>query len=376
MKGIQINPYNLVAMYATDTEASLQSFLYSPTLRLPPIQFYLPTEEDPVASWDLVNISTGAVVAQDATQWGTEADADGHWNTYFGAALQTPPGEGMYRARVVTEAALVYWSHAMCLTRIFDTVAKAAGPSLAIDQCTQTNGYRFYFEATGATRVGVVLNGVAQADQLPTFSLAAGATPARVDTWVITLYSILEDSNGGGTAVQRSWTLVVSDPSDACANYTFAATGSASGTAGEELMFLEWRNTKDVRSAHLLYQVQTAGTYTQRMYLKAWRGAPVPALESEFLVDIDGGQVLRSATVAEDLVLQCWPVPDYAFTVLAAAGVQDTKALYNMSGGGTALDALAVATRAEGNSDQATGLFACTVNRRYLSGCEEDFDLQ
>jgi hypothetical protein len=376
MKGIQINPYNLVAIYAADTEASLQGFLYSPTKRLPPMQFYIPGAASRVDEWELVNIESGAVFAQDDGLWGAESDGTGQWLTYFGGLLDNPPPEGKYRARIVRRNGQVYWSHALCLTAIFDDAAAiGAALTLSVESCGQTNGYEFDMESGGAW-VEIFLNDIPFKTETANFKIKALAAPPRTDVWRIRVHAGLEDSNSGGVDVYQDYLLTVTNPALACTNYTFAADGSPVGGQVEELYRLEWRNTKDVQSQRLLYQEQTGGDmYTQKMYLKAWRAFPVPVLENEFLVGSDGSQVLRSATVAEQLLLENWPVPDYAFTVLANAGLHQDIKLFNLTGEETALDAFEFTVKQIGTSDQAAGVFGCTVHRRYVSGCEEDFEI-
>jgi hypothetical protein len=376
MRSIQINPYNAVAIYPADTEASLQGFLYSPTKRLPPMQFFVPGANSRVDEWELIEVSTGAVYAQDDALWAAENDGDGQWLTYFGDDLDNPPPEGTYRARITRRNGQVYWSHAICLTALFDAAADiGAGLTLDVDSCGQTNGYEFQMQSGGAW-AELWLNDVPAGTATANFALKAPAEPPRADVWRIRVHAGIEDSNGGAVDVYQDYTLSIADSQDACAGFVLAADGGPVGGQGEELMYLEWHNTKDVRSQRLLYQQQTGGdSYKQRMYLKAWRAFPVPSLESEFLVNADGGQVLRAATVAEVLTLECWPVPDYAFAVLQNAGLHQSVVLANMLGEETELDSFAFDARAAGESDMAIGVFQCTVHRRYVSGCEEDFEI-
>lgn len=370
MRGIQINPYHAVAIYDNDTEASLQGHLYSPTSVLPPMQFATGATNK-VQSWALVRVSDGAEYAQSAGAWAVfDGGAGAYFHTYDASSLLiTPPPDGIYRARLTMASGPPHWSHALCCTKILDSVVlTGTAISLAVDSCSQPDGYDFVLTASGATYVEVYLLGVLQFSATATFELSGLATPTETRVYTIRCYATIEDSNGGGVDIYKDFELTL-DSDDACGTAVVAAVGIPAGEHGEELAYLEWSNPNDIQSQKILYQTG----YVQRFYGKFWRDAPVPVEESEYIVAENGGRVLRSTIMAEQLILECWPVPDYAFTVLANAGKHKNVSFFNMGGEETEIDIFEFGTAAIGEDDRRKGIFRMQVNRVYVAGCQEDF---
>jgi hypothetical protein len=370
MIGLQINPYHAVAVYLGQPEASQQGFLYSPTLRLPPIQFYT-ANLIRVDDWRLVRISDGAEFVQDPDDWNSFLPVGGgRIHTYHGNDLLAPLEDGTYQAKITMTNGTIFWSHAICATRLFD--AEAGTLSMVLDACTQTNGYYLDFVATGASYVEIYLEGVFQRTDGPAFRIGGSAEPIEVRNYTVILFADIEDSNGGRISAQRPYTITLT--SNAACPSIVITPGTATLASGEELMYLEWWNDTDVIAQRILYQEHNDKSYRQRFYGKFWRQAPDPVLEQAFLVDKNGRQILQSATIGEGLNLECWPVPDYAFTVLANAGIHENRELSNMSGSPTLLDRLEFSSSPVGDSDMFKGQFACVVNLEYVGGCKEDFE--
>lgn len=369
MKGIPINPYHLVAIYDNNTEASLQGHLYSPADALPPIQFET-AERSNVASWSLVRVSDGATYAQAIGGWYDFDHDDGQFHTYFGGALSTPVPDGIYRARIVLANADVYWSHALCCSTLFS--ALTGNFSLMIESCQQNGEFVFNFVATGADYVEVYLEDVFQASYGPEFQVVGPSSPPFTTyNYDIILKRDYEAENGGRVTLQREYTFVVFSTGACFANTL--TPGSVSGSYGEELAFLEWWGDNDRKTQKIVYQSQGGDEYRQRFYGKFWRAAPEARVENNFIVDANGNLTRRSATAAEAIILECWPVPDYAFTVLANAGNHENIQVSNMDGEPTPVDRFEFSTAEVGEDDRHKGVFSLTINTQYVSGCQEDY---
>jgi hypothetical protein len=374
MKGIQINPNHAVAIYDNDTTASLQAWLYSPLDRLPPMQFFT-AAQSAVDNWALIRVSDGNTVAQDPLLWFiSDLTTGGRFHTYFGDLLTTPVPEGIYRARIELVNGDVYWSHALCCSPLFTPLTGSFG--LTLDSCQQTNGYELDYTATGADYVEVYLGSIRQPDQGLAVKIKGPASPVEVRTYQIILVKDYEAQNGGIVSIRKPYTLTLTSD-DACPTAVLTP-GATVGGYGEELAFLEWWEDKDRQAQGIMYQDYLLRTesYRQRFYGKFWRAAPIPLVEEAFLIDANGNRVRQSATIGEALQLECWPIPDYAFTVLANAQNHQHITIENMDSGPRAVERFEFSSEQVGEDDKYKGIFSLTFNVAYVAGCQEDYEVE
>ena len=379
MRRIPINPYNAVPIYDNNTEGSQQAFLYSPTHRLPPMQFYLDSAIG-IASWKLVRESDGAEFAQLATDWNDEESvaAGKAWYTYFGGDLDNPVSPGVYRAVITLSDDGVLYSHRLCCTHLFDLRGQfdtTLETSILTETCTG-GSYAFEFDLGATLTYTVELSGSIVQSGTGPFEITGPITGSAFSVErTITITGDIEDSNGGRVLSTKVYTFVISDTSDPCNNYTL--TGEQAEVAwGEELAYLEWWSNNDDTSANILYQQQTGNIrYKQRLYGKYWAAQPEPFVEEDLLVNNAGKPILRSRTVADVLNFDMWPIPDNSLIALKAASAIDNKQIVNMGGASTAIDFIESETTQPGDSDQLILNLSLRVNSLYQANCQEDFDL-
>jgi hypothetical protein len=378
MRRKPINPYHIIPFYSNDTEASLQGHFYSPTLRLPPLQFYL-DEALGVAGWKLVRQSDGAEYAQQAGDWteSTQADPAISFYTYPGTDLDTPVPPGLYRAVVELGSGGLIYSHLLCCTALFDgPEGQGSSLELSVAACSQDFDYSFEMNLDPSTAYEVYQDGgLALAGTGPFTITGAPVAVGNERTHVIVIGGGGEDSNGGRAGGSREYTLVVSDITDACNFYTLNEGDTQTGI-GEENGYLEWWEDNDDGPLRILYHEQAGGAvYRPRFYGKFWAAAPSPFIEEEVLVTKGGVPRLRSMTVAQVWALECWPVPDIAFAPLQVAGRARNIRAYNMEGAETVVDYMEFSAVAVGEDDRLKGVFNLRYNSAVRTACATDYDI-
>ena len=379
MRRIPINPYNVIPIYDNNTEGSQQAFLYSPTHRLPPMQFYLDSDVG-IASWKLVRESDGAEYAQLAGDWNGEesASAGKAWYTYFGTDLDNPVPPGMYRAVITLADDGILYSHRLCCSYLFD-IRGAFDTILAVEQTRSfcdLASYLFEFSLGSAFAYTVELNSAVIDSGTGDFSINGAITGLPlVREYTITVTGDIEDSNGGRVVATKVYTFTVDDTTDPCNNNSLSSEQAAVAW-GEELAYIEWWGDNDDTSASILYQQQTGNvSYRQRLYGKYWANQPEPFSEDDLLVNNAGKPVLRGRTVADVLNLDMWPIPDNSLIALKPASTIDNKQIVNIGGAATPIDFIESETTQPGESDQLILNLSIRVNSMYQANCAEDFDL-
>lgn len=378
MRRVPINPYNIVPIYDNDTSGSQQAFLYSPTLSLPPMQFYLSSDIG-ISSWKLVRETDGAEYAQDESQWtATESTSAGlAWYTYFGAALSNPVPDGMYRAVIELASGGILYSHRLCCSILFDSLEGLdSALSLEIESCSQDDDYSFEMSVADGQSYQVILDGSVVQAGSGSFTLTGASVGIENDReYTIIIGNNIEDSNGGRINASKSYTLTIPDITNACLGASLSSE-DASAAYGEELAYLEWWGDKDDQSLKLLYQEQAGNAvYKQRLYGKWWANTPEPFIEEELLVTKAGIPVRRSTTLADVIAMDMWPIPDNCLIALNAATTADNKQMVNMGGAATQVDYFETDISKPGEDDQHILNLNLRFNSRYQAGCKEDYTL-
>lgn len=377
MRRTSLNPYHAVAIYSADTAQSLQGHLYSPTERLPMMQFFAPGETQ-VTGWELINVETGAIVSQASAAWQaadiTEPQV-GTFQTYFGTALLNPVPAGTYRAKITMGSGATLWSHAICCSPLFDSAAIGSGGSTVTGESCFDGGGNFGFTLSAAANVLITVRlkgGAVVASGLGSVSFSGAAAPG-LNTYIITSGAgDYEESNGGIASFGRTYELNFNGESP-CASATITQV-SDDALYGEELMRLVWSAEKDNMPFGILYQEQTGSKfYKQELFGKFWQLNISPFIEEEVLVSKDGRPKLRSVTAANIYQLEMWPLPDYLQSVISSQALAPTIELHDMAGAVTSIDRMDVAASEIGDDDRRKGTFSFRTATRFDPSCEEDF---
>lgn len=360
-----INPYNVLPFYTEPLDEHSQCPLYASTYRLPPWQ--IPLDSYPSGSpTAYLHTLDGTQVTSMTTS--VTSGTDGRtWFDYKGLTLGDTQNEGLYRIHATIEGT-TYYSHVICLEEGF----RLQDWTGALLTCTSGSGtYTFTFAfvleppnmataieadfGTGYRQIGVTSGQITQDD-------ITGSGSVSVDLRFRVFYE------GGDFYKQYRLSFDTSDP---CGTDTYTATKTG-GHAIDRYAFLEFENSTDLQSLGLFYQTG----FIQRFYFKSNPRFPVPITEETFLRNGENDSVLESAAIAEQLNLDCYPVPDHLLTVLASVRYHDTvKLVSTMDGKETPIKNFSFAPRTTENDLCSIVTLQGEVNRVWLAGCQENVTL-
>lgn len=161
--------------------------------------------------------------------------------------------------------------------------------------------------------------------------------------------------------------------SDIAGTIVFTLIDSAYNVSNEQYRLIAFRNANDLRDMGLLYQTN----YTQYLYLKAQHRAPLVVEETRQQSNGKGQPYFNSQTIAEKIVMDWEPAPDYLAAVLGALRNHSSVTLYDTMTGQSESIATGRPTF-EFTPVEADvilkGTFSYETNRAFVS-CEENIEL-
>lgn len=318
-----LNPYNVVAFYPSRTEASKQCRLYAPPTGINwqfPLAGGFSSHSVNLVSaendLDVFEISTNpAILAKSCPS------AGGAYLTYNGGGMTGTPPEGHYFYRVQLDSTY-YFSQEICIENPFKTQTWGASAS-----CTSAvvNGVDFTIDFGFDETLDFETSVEVDFQQGAGFEYR-GSVSGSIDQ---------DDFTTSGTKAVL-WRMKVCynefcyyktyrmsfDTSTPCA-YSFGLYESG-GNMLDAFSYLEFYNSSDLQgvgaSEGLLYQ----GGYKQRFYFKPKRVFPTPTNEFSFIENGESDLIFQSAALAERVVFDAHPVPDYLLQVLSSIQAHDS----------------------------------------------------
>jgi len=368
-----INPYNTLAFYTEALEDQERCPVYASSVQLPPWQC-----EFDIAEVSGVGTVAGEVIdmagndAQTLIVTKTETDDGKGYVDYKGGTIPSLD-QGTYRIRLTTNDA-IYYSHPICVSDAYRSFCP-------LDNCAD-NGFRIFQSCTGsAGSYEFTLNSPASNPDLEKSITVDFGTGYK---WIGSTSGTFDqdDVAGVGTlTIPVRYNVYYPDGSQFFKQYELEFdTANPCSTAAIEFKntggrdydnwcYLEFWNSNTLSDLGLFYQAN----YKQRVYFHAAFSYPVAVTEETFLRNGENLQVLETAAVAEQVVIDVYPIPDYMITVLQAVRYHDNVQLVSCADGKTmTLENFNFSARTTEGDVCAIGQITAEINRVFLKGCQED----
>jgi hypothetical protein len=175
-----------------------------------------------------------------------------------------------------------------------------------------------------------------------------------------------------GSTWTQTWVLAYNS-SDVAGTISFTLLEESYNIANEQYYLVTFTNANDIRDLGLLYQ----DGYIQKLYLKGYHRAPLVVDETRQQSNGKGQPYFNSQTIAEKIIMDWEPVPDYLAAVLNALQNHSAVTLYDTMTGQGASIATGRPTFefAPVESDVILkGTFSYETNRAFVS-CEENMEI-
>jgi hypothetical protein len=369
----QVNPYNILAFYAYRpsiiTEVaplvcapSLLSFQLRKTTIETVTAFTIISEDGTEQDMGVENISTSCTTSY------------GHFATYNATTAPAGLADGKYQFKVTLDST-TYYSHPFCidsrLGSMYEKVIDYTIQQTAVDEYVLTfsfttaigHGRRtITFEQSGNDVNRTVWNSA----NISTLTLTEADGIGNIST-TVTFTHEFEESTWAQT-----WVLAFNS-SDVAGTISFTLLEESYNVASEQYKLLTFSNSTDIADMNLFYQ----DGYTQKLYLKAYHREPQAVEESRFQTNAKGTPFFNSQTIAERLIMDFAPVPDYLQTVLNGLKNHNEVMLYNTSTGQSESIVSGRPTfefaRVE-NDVILKGTFSYETNRAFVA-CEENMEV-
>ena len=362
-----INPYNVLAFYTEILEEQEDAPINSPHRMIIPWQVEFASSEvsggvtATIVDENLTLVKTipGASVDSDSTSDGKT------YITYKAASdFSTVLPEGMYRVKLVTGDD-TYYSHPICVSNAFQEMEFQPFPS-----CTSASGGAFTY-AMNIVSKPTAMEANFEVDYGNGYEWI-GSTSGAVESVNIigsgdvTLPIRRNVFYPDGSLYYKEYSLAINTVSG-CNGSPVLTVADVGGRHYDNYMYLEFYNSKDLSGLGLLYQ----DNYKQRAYFHAAYAYSVPVVEETFLQDGQNNQFLETASLAEQLNIDVYPVADYLVTVLQSVRHHDTVILVTCADEKrTTLENFQFTTRETDNDNKLIGRITGEINKVFVKGCQ------
>lgn len=158
------------------------------------------------------------------------------------------------------------------------------------------------------------------------------------------------------------------DASDPCGTKILTLNSTYS-TSNYSAVYIEFWNSNDVQEKNLIFQ----NGYKQRFYFDAKYSYPTKVEEESFLSLYDGELTLESASEADQVNIDFYPMPDHLLTALGQARYFDNANIIDIhSGESTALQNFRLTSVVSDGARCQAGRITAEVNRSFIKNCETD----
>lgn len=360
-----INPYNALAFYEEPMDHHLDNPVNSPHEKLPPFQLKLSTSEiSGGGTYSIVDKNLNSVkpllgVIETAVSGGFT------YVTYRAEfKMSTVLNEGYYRVKIQTNDRILY-SHAICASQNFrqlDFQMVAFPSALSGGGCEIAfNTFTFDPDMEKSMEINSGLG--------YSYLGASSGTYDTNDLAVSGSYTLNVRQNvfyPDGSKFYRQYDYVGN--TSGCVATSFGQVG-VGGYNYNRWAYLEWENTNDIKNFNLYY----SDNYQQRLYFNASLGFPTPVVDESFLTNGNGDSYLESASLAEQVSLDIWPVPDYLFFVLQSVRYHDSvKLIVCADEQETEIKNFSVSRREAPNETSPVLEITGEINRAFINACQEN----
>jgi hypothetical protein len=369
----QVNPYNVLAFYkykpSFDDPAPLSC---SPYL----LSFQINQATITAVNGFSIIAESGAETAISTSLIEISCTTDnGSFATYKALSSVAGLDDGKYQFKVTLDAT-TYYSHPFCVDYRFSSMYEN---SVSITK-TQTDSATY-------TILVNFLTSIHQGRR--TIEIDLGTGYQNITSWVnagTSTGSITELNGGIGTLsfpvritfefeeskIVKIYTLSYTS-TDVVGTTTFTLAGSSSNVANDQYYFLTFQNGNDISDMNLLYQTG----YAQKLFIRGYSRFSQTIQETRTQNNARGKQFFNSQTIAEKMLLDFAPVPDYLATVLSALQNHSAVVMYNtldgtsinISDGKPAFEFAPVE-----NDVILKGTFSFESNRSFVA-CESNMEL-
>lgn len=360
------NPWNIHALYTDQLwEHTVHCPLYCGTANLPGTQLKLSTSTSASTyAGYIVNPDTGYsldVTAQMSRVNTTVAT----FYRFAGSSLSPVLDEGSYQLKLEVGNS-VYWGHTYCALDPFNTNYRPVGLinstggagdyafTFSVSNPKDSYGYKWEYDAgSGWVEFGLS-SGTLTEEELGT----TGTVTIELRVWAYM----------GNESAYRKYDFTF-DTSDPLGTIDLSQTGDG-GDGLNKHARLVWKNTNDLQNLGLLYSTP----YFQFFYFMPEIAFPTPVLEDNFVQNGEAGLFLESAIIADQINIDCYPVPGELAHVLNSIRLHDYIALQAIwdQATETLTNFQFTPSNVEGALCQ-TGRFSFERNRAYVGGCAEDY---
>lgn len=367
----QVNPYNILSFFDYRPAfsepaplvcgAGLLSFQVNKTTISAVTSFSLFGEDGSETSMDTSLIET------------TCTSSFGYFATYKATNYPNVP-DGKYQFKLVLDST-TYYSWPFCVDSRFNNLFEAI------------TDYSIAQDAPDVYTITIALDAAMQHGRR-TMEIDLGDGYVNRSVWVSAGQSKLTitDADGTGTVtatVRISRTVdgasivevynLSFDSADVAGTIAWTLDSTTYNTPESDYHLLTFRNANDITDMRLLYQTG----YTQKFWLRGYKRAPQPVKEDRFQTNAKGTPYFNSQTIAERIIMDFAPVPDYLQTVLNALQNHSAITMYDARTGQA--ESLATArpqfefTPVEGDVI-LKGTLSYETNRAFVA-CEENMEV-
>lgn len=350
-----VNPYNILAFYSSNTDRAQECVLYAPPKLLP---FQIPVSSiDANFSFDLVDLdgneyspSSGSLTVNEYT--------DGTKYVTFLPTVDEIATDGIYQIKF-TSNLVEYWSNAICVKSKYKAIdgvsVSCIGNSASYVITLTPNNKADYTTFQIDFGEGYVMRGQDSA-QISLTDVGVGLSftlPVKA-TFVY-----------GNDKIENIYNLSYA-AADPCGTASLVLVSSTS-SANYSSVYVEFWHNSDVADKNLIFQ----NNYKQRFYFDAEYAFPTRVQEESFISSYDNTLTLESASEADQVNIDFYPMPDYLLTALGQARFFDNCNLVDINTGNfTALQNFNLtANTAEGSLCQS-GRITSEINRSFISSCQ------
>jgi len=329
----QVNPYNILAFYSYqpgfDEPAplvcapSLLSFQIRKTTITTVAEFVIIAEDGTEQDMDTSRIETACTTSY------------GGFASYKANAAPAGLVDGKYQFKVVLDST-TYYSHPFCVdsrfSQMYEKVIDYTIQQTIVDEYVLTfsfsaaigHGRRtIAFEQSGDDVNRTVWNSA----NISTLTLTEADGTGSVSTLVTFTHEF------EGSTWAQTWVLAFNS-SDVAGTISFTLLEEAYNIANEQYYFIAFTNANDIRDLGLFYQ----DGYTQKLYLKGYHRVPLVVDETRQQSNGKNVPYFNSQTIAEKIIMDWEPAPDYLSAVLGALRNHSSVTLYDtMTGQGTSI---------------------------------------
>lgn len=353
-----VNPYNILRFDKYNNDRLKECVLYCSTELLP---FQIPVSNtDANFSFKIVDLSGNENTPTSGTLTATSFDDSTQYVTFM-PSTEEISSEGIYQIKFESDE-VEYWSNAICVRYKYEQASSISA------SCTGTSGsytitlspnskadyttFQIDYQGGGYEMAGQdsASWGLAEVGVGLSFDLPVKVTFVYGDETITKIYTASYDA------------------SDPCGTISLTLVSTYS-SANYASVYLEFWNDNDVQEKNLIFQ----DGYKQRFYFDAKYGYPTKVEEENFVTLYDGDLELGSASEADQVNIDFYPMPDHLLTAMGQARYFDNVNIIDVhTGESTALSNFRlIATNADGAVCQG-GRITAEINRSFIKNLESD----